>query len=161
MFWSLKTLHKIYKVALTESQPADSGVKSHPVVKLVFITLSLIHHPTAASRREHKTLNCHKPKLPHLKTNLSPGDNPNGCFNWQARNQEAWMAGGRYVNPFDEHCCLVVCISSLTSSTHIHTHQKHIHCTSLHFSSLPHASTALCSLLVGQDAWCSAPEAVA
>lgn len=91
---SCAVLHQISEVAATGSQPAVSGVKSHPVVKLVFIALSLIHHPTAASRREHRTLNCHKHKPPHLKTNLSPGDNPNACFNWRARNREARMAGG-------------------------------------------------------------------
>lgn len=40
----------------TPVRPRDLGVKSHPVVKVVFITLLLIHHPITALRKEHNNL---------------------------------------------------------------------------------------------------------
>lgn len=61
-------MHENYaiKAAPTGTLPRDSSVKSHPVVKLVFNTLYIIHHPTAASTLlEHETK-----KLPQTQTAL-------------------------------------------------------------------------------------------
>ena len=55
-----------------------------------------------------------------------------------------------FLNTFDEHSLFDVCF------------QTHTLLLLPHFFSSPlPASTALCSLLVGQGGWCSAPEAVA
>lgn len=94
----MKNVHPTYKTAPTGAQPRDSGVKSHPVVKLVFITLSVIHHPTLASRENTTFKMTTKHKLLHLKTNVSSGDNPKGCSNWQAGNKEANKPGGENLN---------------------------------------------------------------
>lgn len=83
-------------------------------------------------------------------TNFSPGDNPKGCFNWPARNQDSKKSCGKQKQI--GHVLLLLLLTRHKHKCFISPHLLSIFFLCLH---------STFSLLVGRDGWCSAPEAVA